>query len=113
MDQPLARGTYIQAGGAAYLVVQHAALGELPTVVALPATVTPLPHRPPLIIRDNTNDLWIHTYAPATILKVDITATTGQAPNTTTDTAAAALASIVDTPTGEPASPDDHGLAHG
>ena len=78
MDR-IARGDYIRAGGATYLVVQHNALAELPTLVAVPALSRPLPHRRPLIVRDDTNDVWVHTFAPATLLRGDITTVSGHA----------------------------------
>ena len=95
MDQPLARGAYAQVGGSLYLNVQHDALDALPTFVGLPATATPLPHRPPLIVRDDTNDLWIHTFAPATLLRGDITAITGIAPDAVIATIGAALGALL------------------
>lgn len=95
MDQPVARGTYVQVGAATYLVVQHDALEALPTFVGLPATATPLPHRPPLVLRDDTNKLWIHTFAPATLLRDDITAIAGSAPEDILTNIDAALGAIL------------------
>ncbi len=96
MDQPITRGTYIEVGTATYLVVQHDALAELPTLVALPSTTMPLPHRPPLIVRDNTYDLWIHAFAPATLLRTDITTVIGTAPVETLTEVDTALGAILD-----------------
>ncbi len=95
MDQPLTRGSYAQVGGATYLVVQHEALAELPTFVGLPAAATPLPHRPPLVLRDDTNDLWIHTFAPATLLRTDVTAISGAASDDILDIVDTALAALL------------------
>ncbi len=95
MDQPLTRGTYVQVGGSTYLIVQHDALEELPTLVGLPATPTPLPHRPPLVVRDETNQLWIHTFAPATLLRTDITTLARTAPNDVITIVDAALAALL------------------
>lgn len=95
MDQPIARGTYVAVGTSTYLVVQHDALAELPTLVGLPATEAPLPHRPPLVIRDDTNDLWIHTFAPATLLRTDVTAINGAASDDILDIVDTALAALL------------------
>ena len=78
MDR-IARGDYVRAGGATYLVVQHNALAELPTLVVVPALSRPLPHRRPLVVRDDANDVWVHTFAPATLLRGDITTVSGHA----------------------------------
>lgn len=69
----LRRGSYVSLDEDQYLVVQHHALDRLPTVVALPATRQPVAHRPPLVVLDSDNDLWIHTYAPATLWRDDLT----------------------------------------
>ncbi|MPZ54657.1 MAG: hypothetical protein GEU79_18345 [Acidimicrobiia bacterium] len=69
----LSRGSYVSLDEDQYLVVQHDALDRLPTVVALPATPQPVAHRPPLVVVDSDNDLWIHTYAPATLWRDDLT----------------------------------------
>lgn len=95
MDQPLTRGSYAQVGGVTYLVVQHDALEALPTFVGLPATATPLPHRPPLVLRDDTNDLWIHTFAPATLLRADISTIAGTAPDDILEIVDAALGALL------------------
>ena len=94
MDR-IERGDYIQTGGNTYLVLQHNALNQLPTIVALPALPRPLPHRPPLVLRDNTNNLWIHTFAPATLLRTDITATVGHADNNLLQHATQAVAALL------------------
>ncbi len=95
MDQSLTRGSYVQVGDATYLVVQNDALEALPTFVGLPATATPLPHRPPLVIRDDANDLWIHTFAPATLLRDDITTIAASAPDSVMDPVTDALAGVL------------------
>jgi len=95
MDQPLTRGSYAQVGGATYLVVQHDALEALPTLIGLPATATPLPHRPPLIIRDDANNLWIHTFAPATLFRAEITNVSGNAPDNILEIVDAALGALL------------------
>jgi|GEM_PF-5231321 len=95
MDR-IARGDYVRAGGATYLVVQHDALAELPTLVVVPALPRPLPHRPPLVVRDDTNDVWIHTFAPATLLRGDITTVTGHATDEVLRSVEDALAALLE-----------------
>lgn len=80
VDRPLARGDYAQVGVSVYLIIRRDALEALPTVIGLPATQAPLPHRLPLVIRDEANRLWIHAFAPATLLRGDTTATTQELP---------------------------------
>ncbi len=108
MDQPVTRGSYAQVGGATYLVVQHDALEALPTFVGLPATSTSLPHRPPLVIRDDTNNLWIHTFAPATLLRRDVTNIQNTAPLDLLAVVETAISSILDLCTPRPGADADH-----
>ncbi len=115
MDRALTAGEYVQAGdGGTWLVIQHGGLAELPTVICLAATRTPLPHRSPLILWDDTNRWWIHTYAPAAVLRLAARPLGIQADSGLVDRAAAALtlctAARLDTPARllQPARPGTH-----
>ncbi len=72
MDQPVTKGDYAPFGDATYLIIQTDALANLPTVIGLPAQRQAPRHRPPLVLYDQEAQLWIHTYAPATLWRADL-----------------------------------------